>query len=122
MPVPFLTEKKKETAILVGVQLKGQSDDLIDDYLNELDFLAETAGAIVLKRFVQKLQNPNPRSFIGSGKVEEIKLYVDTHEVDLIIFDDELSATQLRNLEREFNKRILDRTNLILDIFAQRAN
>ena len=121
MPVPFSTEIKKETAILVGVQLKGQSDDLIIDYLNELDFLAETAGAIVLKRFVQKLQNPNPRSFIGSGKVEEIKLFVDTHEVDLIIFDDELSATQLRNLEREFNKRILDRTNLILDIFAQRA-
>lgn len=121
MPVPFSTEKRIETAIIVGVQLKGQSDELIDDYLNELDFLAETAGAVVLRRFIQRLQTPNPRSFIGSGKVEEIKQYVNCNEVDLIIFDDELTASQLRNLEREFNKRILDRTNLILDIFAQRA-
>jgi GTPase len=115
------TKNIEEKAILVGVQLKGQADDLIDDYLKELDFLAETAGAIVVKRFTQKLTAPNPRSFIGSGKIEEIKQFVEDKGVDLIIFDDELTASQLRNLEREFNKRILDRTNLILDIFAQRA-
>lgn len=118
---PISTVKEKETAVLVGVQVKGQPDELVDDYLNELDFLAETAGAKVLKRFVQRLTTPNPRSFIGSGKVAEVKQFVEEHEVDLVIFDDELTASQLRNLEREFNRRILDRTNLILDIFAQRA-
>jgi GTPase len=118
---PISTVKEQETAVLVGVHVKGQPDELVDDYLNELDFLAETAGAKVLKRFVQRLTIPNPRSFIGSGKVEEIRQFVEEHEVNLVIFDDELSASQLRNLEREFNRRILDRTNLILDIFAQRA-
>lgn len=115
------TVKSQETAVLIGVQVKDQPDDLVVDYLNELEFLAETAGATVVRRFVQKLTTPNPRTFIGTGKVIEIKSFVDEHEVGLIIFDDELSASQLRNLEREFGKRILDRTNLILDIFAQRA-
>lgn len=118
---PISTVKHQETAVLVGVQVKGQPDNLVDDYLNELDFLAETAGALVVKRFVQKLTTPNSRTFIGTGKVNEIKQFVEEREIDLVIFDDELSASQLRNLEREFNRRILDRTNLILDIFAQRA-
>lgn len=118
---PISTVKHQETAVLVGVQVKGQPENLVDDYLNELNFLAETAGATVIKRFVQKLTTPNSRTFIGTGKVNEIKQFVEEREIDLVIFDDELSASQLRNLEREFNKRILDRTNLILDIFAQRA-
>ena len=110
-----------EKAILVGVQLKDQPAELVNDYLDELEFLAETAGASVKKSFVQKLPSPNPRTFIGSGKLKEIKQYVEENGIDLVIFDDELSASQLRNLERDFGKRILDRTNLILDIFAQRA-
>ncbi|MFP4556521.1 MAG: GTPase HflX [Bacteroidales bacterium] len=110
-----------EKAILVGVQLKDQPAELVNDYLDELEFLAETAGASVKKSFVQKLTSPNPRTFIGSGKLKEIKGYVEENEIDLVVFDDELSASQLRNLERDFGKRILDRTNLILDIFAQRA-
>lgn len=118
---PIITDKEQETAILVGVHLQDQTVDLVYDYLDELEFLADTAGARVLKRFVQKLSSPNPRTFIGTGKLLEIKQYVDDHGVDLIIFDDELSSSQLRNLERDLQKRILDRTNLILDIFAQRA-
>jgi GTP-binding protein HflX len=117
----LLNEEFFEKAVLVAVHVKGQTDDIVDEYLHELEFLAETAGAVVLKRFVQRLVKPNPRTFIGSGKVEEIKAFVEANDVDLIIFDDELSSSQLRNLERDFNKRILDRTNLILDIFAQRA-
>lgn len=118
---PFSTVQEKETAVLVGVHIKGQADEVIEDYLKELEFLADTAGATVLKLFVQRLDRPNPKTFIGSGKVDEIKQFVEDNEVDLVIFDDELSASQLRNLERELNRRILDRTNLILDIFAQRA-
>ena len=118
---PISTVKDKETAVLVGVQVKGQPDDIVEDYLKELNFLAETAGAKVMKRFVQRLTIPNPRTFIGTGKVAEVKKFVEEYDVDLVIFDDELTASQLRNLEREFNRRILDRTNLILDIFAQRA-
>lgn len=115
------TITQQETAILVGVQTKGQAFEEIDDFLNELDFLAETAGALTLKRFIQKLDNPNPRTFIGKGKVEEIKLFVESNNVDIAIFDDELSPTQLRNIEKELGIRVIDRTNLILDIFAQRA-
>lgn len=121
MITPIDTQKAPETAIMVGVQLRGQSNELVDDYLNELEFLAKTAGAVTLKRFVQRLDVPSPRSFIGSGKVAEIKEFADVNNVDIIVFDDELTSTQLRNLEREFNRRVLDRTNLILDIFAQRA-
>lgn len=118
---PITTDIKQETAVLVGVHLQEQTVDEVHDYLDELLFLAETAGAVVVKRFVQRLTTPNPRTFIGSGKMLEIKQYVEENDVDLVVFDDELSASQLRNLEREFNRRILDRTNLILDIFAQRA-
>lgn len=118
---PIDTVKLQESAVLVSVQTKSQTDELTSEYLDELNFLTETAGAIVLKRFVQKLITPNSRTFIGTGKAAEIKAYVNEHDVSLIIFDDELSPSQLRNLEREFERRILDRTNLILDIFAQRA-
>lgn len=121
MANPIITSPKAETAVLVGVILQRQSEIEVHDNLEELEFLAETAGAITLKRFLQKVDVPNPKTFIGSGKVIEIKEYVELNEVDLIIFDDELTPTQLRNLEKEFERRVLDRTNLILDVFAQRA-
>ena len=92
-----------------------------EEYLDELEFLAETAGARTLKRFTQKLDKANPRTFIGQGKLEEIVAYIREHEVDTAIFDDELTPSQMRNLEKEMECKILDRTNLILDIFAQRA-
>jgi GTP-binding protein HflX len=121
MAIPITTAIKTETAVLVGVILQKQSEAEVIDNLEELEFLVETAGAITLKRFLQKVDGPNPKTFIGSGKVKEIKEYVELNDVDLIIFDDELSPTQLRNLEREFERRVVDRTNLILDVFAQRA-
>ncbi len=110
-----------ETAVLIGVINQDQDEAEVREYLNELSFLTETAGAIPLREFTQKLDTPNPGTFIGKGKLEEVKAFVDEREVDLVIFDDELTPTQLRNLERELNVRILDRTNLILDIFAHRA-
>lgn len=121
MALPVNTAKREETAVLVGVVLPRQSENEVTDYLDELEFLAETAGATTMKRFVQKIDNPNPRSFIGTGKVQEIKAYIDEQAIDLVIFDDELTPTQLRNLEKEFERKVLDRTNLILDVFAQRA-
>jgi len=121
MSSPILTTRNAETAILVGVILQKQSEDEVKEYLDELEFLVETAGAVTKKRFLQKVDTPNPKTFIGSGKLIEIKEYADEHEIDLIIFDDELTPTQLRNLEKEFERRIMDRTNLILDVFAQRA-
>ncbi len=121
MSTPISTAQKEETAILVGVIMQKQTQEEVYEYLDELQFLAETAGAITKRRFVQKVDTPNSGTFIGSGKVQEIKIYADENEIDLIIFDDELSPTQLRNLEREFGRKVLDRTNLILDVFAQRA-
>lgn len=121
MANPVITSRKAETAILIGIILPRQAEEDIRDYLDELEFLAETAGAITQKRFLQKVDSPNPKTFIGSGKVMEIKEYVEQNEIDLIIFDDELTPTQLRNLEKEFERKVLDRTNLILDVFAQRA-
>lgn len=118
---PISTAKKQEKAVLVGVLLPFQKEQEITDYLDELEFLTETAGAITLKRFIQKIDEPNPRTFIGSGKVQEIAAYIDDNNVDMVIFDDELTPTQLRNLEHEFKRKVLDRTNLILDVFAQRA-
>lgn len=115
------TINKQERAILIGVQIRGQAAEELNDFLDELDFLAETAGAISLKRFIQKLDSPNPRTFIGKGKIDEIKSFVESHGADIAIFDDELSPTQLRNIEKELGIRVIDRTNLILDIFAQRA-
>jgi GTP-binding protein HflX len=121
MAIPISTTTKVETAILVGVILQKQTEAEVRDYMDELEFLASTAGAKTCKRFLQKVDSPNSRTFIGSGKVVEIKAYVEENEIDLIIFDDELTPTQLRNLENEFQHRVLDRTNLILDVFAQRA-
>jgi len=118
---PISTAKKQEKAVLVGVILPFQKEQDINDYLDELEFLTETAGAITLKRYIQKIDEPNPRTFIGTGKVREIAEYIDENDVDMVIFDDELTPTQLRNLEHEFKRKVLDRTNLILDVFAQRA-
>ena len=115
------TGKKQATAILVGVINQQQDEVLITEYLDELQFLIETAGAIPLKRFTQRLANPDPRSFIGSGKLEELRQYIDAHEVDWVVFDDELSPSQLRNIEKTLKRKIIDRNNLILDIFAARA-
>jgi len=115
------TDKRSETAILVGIICSGQDEHDIEDFLDELSFLAETAGAEPLKRFIQKLDAPNPRTFVGSGKIEEIAAYVGENSIDIAIFDDELSPSQLRNIEKALGCRILDRTNLILDIFAHRA-
>lgn len=110
-----------ENAVLIGVVLKEQRPEQVEEFLDELEFLAETAGAIPLKRFTQRLQFPDQRYYIGSGKVDEIKQYAVTHDVSMVIFDDELSPAQQRNLEQELKCKILDRTSLILDIFALRA-
>ena len=115
------TSPKKETAILVGLITKQQDKEKINEYLDELEFLIDTAGGIPVKRFVQTLDIPNSKTFVGSGKLDEIKQYVETADIDLAVFDDELNPSQIRNLERALNCKILDRTNLILDIFASRA-
>ena len=116
------TEKPQETCVLVGLVSGRTRREQAEEYLDELAFLAETANAITRKTFVQSLDHPDVRTFIGSGKVQEIKEYVEEHDIDMLIFDDELSPTQLRNLEKEIPERkILDRPNLILDIFASRA-
>ncbi len=110
-----------ERTIVVSVIPQGTDERRIRENLDELEFLAETAGARSEKRFTQKLEQANSRTYVGTGKLEEIKQYIESHEINLVLFDDELTPAQLRNLERELNCRILDRTNLILDIFAQRA-
>jgi GTP-binding protein HflX len=114
-------DNKKETAVLVGLTVRDQEDRTTQEYLDELAFLAETAGVKTLKRYVQKLDRPHPKTFIGKGKMEDVLAYVKEHEVDMVIFDDELSPSQLRNIERILEVKILDRSNLILDIFATRA-
>lgn len=110
-----------EQVVLVGVALQATKPDEIEEYLDELEFLASTAGGTTVGRFVQRLQQPDKRYFIGSGKLDEVKNYCKIKEVDTVIFDEELSPTQQRNLEKELKCKILDRTSLILDIFAQRA-
>ena len=110
-----------ENTILVGIVTKDQGVEKSKDYLDELDFLTITAGGVVVKRFVQKMNMPNPKTFIGSGKISEIKDFIIDHNISTVIFDDELSPTQERNISKIFNCKVLDRTNLILDIFAQRA-
>lgn len=111
----------KETAVLVGVTTRDQDERTTNEYLDELAFLAETAGIKTLKRYTQKLDSPHPKTFIGKGKMEDVLSYVKEHNVDMVIFDDELSPAQLRNIERVLEIKILDRSNLILDIFATRA-
>lgn len=115
------TEKELEKAVLVGVISQNQTEEQAKEYLEELEFLAETAGVIVAHIFTQKLTQAISKTFVGTGKIEQIKNYCFENEIKLVIFDDELSPSQLRNLEKELECRILDRTNLILDIFAQRA-
>ena len=110
-----------ESAILVGVITQEQSAEQAQEYLDELAFLAETAGAETRAVFTQRLEVPHPKTFIGSGKLAEVREYVKAEEIDIVIFDDELTPSQLRNIEKELKCRILDRTNLILDIFAGRA-
>ncbi len=121
MPKLYDTQKKQEKAVLVGVNLQGQKIEQAEEYIDELAFLAHTAGAVVAKKFMQRLPYPNPRTFIGEGKLEEVVEYVQAHEIDMVIFDDELSPSQIRNLEHNIKCKILDRSNLILDIFASRA-
>ena len=111
----------EERCILVGVIANGITEAQAIEYIEELEFLAETAGAITIHRFLQKMPLPNSRTYVGSGKLEEIKEYVQANQIDLAIFDDELSPSQMRNIERELGVKILDRNNLILDIFASRA-
>ncbi|HEY5470247.1 MAG TPA: GTPase HflX [Bacteroidales bacterium] len=115
------TKQARERAILVGIIKSGQDEHEVEDFLDELSFLTETAGAETVKRFTQKTDVANPRTFVGSGKIEEIALFVTENSIDIAIFDDELSPSQIRNIEKALGCRILDRTNLILDIFANRA-
>ncbi len=121
MGEPIITKKIIEKAVLIGVISRDQSESEVDDYLKELAFLTETAGAKPVGRFTQKLEKPNPKTIIGTGKLEEVVRYIKDNGIDIVIFDDDLSASQLRNIERTLKCRVLDRTNLILDIFATRA-
>ena len=121
-----ISEAKAETAVLVGLITKGQDEAKTKEYLDELEFLADTAGAVCVKRFTQKMDGPSSITYVGSGKLEEIRKYIEDEaeadrEVGMVIFDDELSAKQIRNIENELKVKILDRTSLILDIFAMRA-
>ena len=119
-----MIENKKteyENTIIVGVVNRDQNEAVVKDYLDELSFLSETAGGVVKKRFIQKLDSPNPKTFIGSGKISEIQIFNKKNDISSVIFDDELSPTQQGNLERILKCKIIDRTGLILDIFAQRA-
>jgi len=115
------TAKEIEKTVLIAVITQQQGEEKVSEYLDELAFLTETAGGKVVKRFSQKLEYPNPKTYLGGGKLNEVKAFIDTNKVDTAIFDDELSPAQLRNIERILDCKVLDRTNLILDIFAQRA-
>jgi GTP-binding protein HflX len=117
----IISEVKNEQAILVGLVTQYQTEEQVKEYLDELDFLAETAGILPVKHFTQKLDHPNPTTFVGTGKLQEIREYMEENEIGVAIFDDELSAKQIRNIEKELQVKILDRTSLILDIFAMRA-
>jgi len=119
-----LIENKKifyENSIVVGAVINNGSAVIVNEFLDELCFLAETAGGKVLRRFIQKLEKPNPKTFIGSGKIQEIQFFIKNNDISSVIFDDELSPSQQLNLEKIFRCKIIDRTGLILDIFAQRA-
>ena len=112
---------KEERAVLVGVIHQGQQEHEVMEYLDELAFLAETAGAITVKKFIQKLPHPDSRTYIGKGKLEEIKQYIQNRDINVLIFDDELNGSQISNIEKEVNIKTIDRSDLILDIFARRA-
>ena len=117
----IISEAQTEKAVLVGLVTPEQNEQKVKEYLDELAFLADTAGVDAVKRFTQKMDYPNSVTFVGTGKLQEIKEYVVENEIGLVIFDDELSPKQLRNIEKELQVKILDRTSLILDIFASRA-
>lgn len=120
----IMIEKKKvdyEKAVLIGIINKEQNEEKVKEYLDELEFLTYTAGGEVYKRFTQRMDIPNPKTMIGTGKMEEIEKYVEEHEIGSVIFDDELTPGQQRNIEKQLRCKIIDRTSLILDIFAQRA-
>ncbi len=114
-------EAISEKAVLIGIITQNQNEKQSKEYLDELDFLTLTAGGVPVKRFTQKLEKPNPKTFLGTGKLEEVKAYIESHNIGTAIFDDELSPAQIRNIENFLDCKILDRTNLILDIFASRA-
>ena len=119
-----MIEKKDitlERAVLIGVITKDQNEEKSREYLDELEFLTFTAGGYAVKRFTQKMDMPNPKTFIGTGKIEEVRKYIEEHDISTAIFDDELSSAQERNISKILDVKVLDRTNLILDIFAQRA-
>lgn len=118
---PLDLKKVPERVILVGLITRDQDADRVTEYLDELEFLAETAGANTVRRFTQKLDRPDIRTFVGKGKMEEIIAFVKANEIQIAIFDDELTPSQLRNIEKVIGCRVLDRTTLILDIFAHRA-
>ncbi len=117
----FDTAVKPEKAVLVGIITPGETEEQTQEYLDELKFLVDTAGGEVHKSFTQRMQRPDRSTFVGTGKLEEINAYVKSEEIDIVVFDDELSPSQLRNIENELQVKILDRSNLILDIFARRA-
>lgn len=117
----IINKETTERAVLVGLITPQQGETKANEYLDELAFLADTAGAVTIQRFLQRLDNPNPRTFVGTGKLEEIKQYVLDNEIGMVIFDDDLSTKQVSNIEKELQVKILDRTSLILDIFAKRA-
>ena len=117
----FVHKQKEETAVLIGLITKTQNERQATEFLDELAFLADTAGAKTTKRFTQRLDHPDSKTFIGSGKLEEIRKYIKENKTDIAIFDDELSGSQIRNIEKVLECRVLDRNNLILDIFANRA-
>ena len=119
--IPSINKIKNETAVLIGLIHKDQNEEQVKEFLEELNFLAETAGASTLKKFTQRLDRPDPRTFIGSGKLIQIAGFIKENKIDLAIFDDELSGSQIRNIEKVLECRVLDRNNLILDIFAKRA-
>ncbi|MGK0378598.1 MAG: GTP-binding protein HflX, partial [Patiriisocius sp.] len=110
-----------EKTILIGLITQNQDEHKSMEYLDELEFLTYTAGGEVIKRFTQKVTTPNPKTFIGTGKMEEVRVFVEANDIGTVIFDDELSAAQQKNIEKILDCKIIDRTNLILDIFAQRA-
>ena len=110
-----------ERTVIVGIVTQNQSEEQLNEYLDELEFLTFTAGGEVIKRFSQKMERPNPKTFVGTGKIDEINLFVVENKISTVIFDDELTPSQQKNISRIIDCKILDRTNLILDIFAQRA-
>src|SRR5215208_3155540 len=112
---------KEERAVLVGVVQKEQTEQEVHEYLDELAFLAETAGAVAVKKFIQKLAHPDSRTFVGKGKLEEIKNYMQGRDISVLIFDDELNGSQIMNIEKAVDVKTIDRSDLILDIFARRA-